>query len=81
MMRGQVRQNAGGRLEAWVTVAVAVAGAGGELSRSEVVIDTGFTGALALPGTVIRRLLKNLRYRETAWAGGRCADTLRGAAG
>lgn len=54
MMRGQVRQNAGGRTEAWLSVTVA--GAGGELSLSEVVIDTGFTGALALPGTVIRRL-------------------------
>ena len=36
-MRGQVRQNEGGRLEAWLTVDVAVPS--GELRQSEVMID------------------------------------------
>ena len=53
-MRGQVRQNAGGRLEAWVTVAVA--DASGETTQFDVMIDTGFTAWLALPEAVIKRL-------------------------
>ena len=54
MMPGRVRHNEGSRLEAWLTVAVA--DAGGELRQSEVMIDTGFTGWIALPGTVIETL-------------------------
>ena len=54
MMRGRVRQNAGERLEAWLTVDVA--GAGGETTQCEVMIDTGFTAWLALPEAVIKRL-------------------------
>ena len=33
-----------------------MADAGGELRQSEVIIDTGFTGWIALPGTVIETL-------------------------
>ena len=54
MIQGWVEENAGGRLEGWLTVSVESASAG--LRECEVVVDTGFTDWLMLPDAVINDL-------------------------
>ena len=54
MMRGEVRQNSANGLEAWLEVRVE--GADGIFYLSEAVVDTGFTGDLMLPDSMIQRL-------------------------
>lgn len=54
MIRGRVQRNEQGGLEAWVTLPVM--DANGEYRQHDVILDTGFTGWLVLPGTDISRL-------------------------
>ena len=54
MIKGTVKRNSEGGLEAWVTVSAT--NAYGNLQQCEVIVDTGFTGWLTLPETDIRRL-------------------------
>ena len=54
MTQGRVEENAGGRLEGWLTVSVERASEG--LRECEVVVDTGFTDWLMLPDAVINDL-------------------------
>ena len=54
MTQGRVEENAGGRLEGWLTVSVERASEG--LRECEVVVDTGFTDWLMLPDAVISDL-------------------------
>ena len=54
MIRGRVEENGEGGLEGWL--AVPVERALGGLRQCEFVIDTGFTGWLMLPESVIRDL-------------------------
>ena len=54
MIRGRVERNADGGLEPWLSVPIE--GANGDLQQFDVIIDTGFTGWLMLPETVINQL-------------------------
>jgi clan AA aspartic protease len=69
MIKGTVKRNSEGGLEAWV--AVFVTDAYGNLQQCEVIVDTGFTGWLTLPETDIRRLgLIRTGYRDGITASG-----------
>ena len=54
MIRGQVSENADGELELWLTVDVARADRGWR--QCDVIVDTGFSGWLTLPQSIIREL-------------------------
>ena len=54
MIRGEVRQNAAGRLQPWLAIDVETSD--GTLYSREALIDTGFTGWLVLPESTIRQL-------------------------
>ena len=54
MIRGKVERNADGGLEPWI--AISVADSDGDMLHLEVIVDTGFTGWLMLPASVIDRL-------------------------
>ena len=54
MIRGKVERNAGGGLEPWI--AISVEDSNGDMLHLEVIVDTGFTGWLMLPASVIDRL-------------------------
>ena len=56
MIRGRVEENAGGRLEGWITLPVERERASEGLRQCEVVIDTGFTDWLMLPEVAIADL-------------------------
>ena len=69
MIRGAVQRNPDGGLEAWI--AVSVMDADGEPQQYEVIVDTGFTGWLALPESDIRRLgLARAGSRDSITASG-----------
>lgn len=75
MIRGQVRSQADGTvLEAWVSVDIA--GANLLFHTLEVVVDTGFTGSLALPGSIILELgLEGAGRRQVTLADGQTIQT------
>ena len=54
MIRGEVIENADGRLEAWAEISVA--DSRGNLHTVRAVVDTGFTSCLTLPTEFIERL-------------------------
>ncbi len=54
MIRGKVERNTGDGLEPWITVSIEEAS--GEFQQFEVILDTGFTGWLMLPASVIDSL-------------------------
>lgn len=54
MISGKVESDEHGGLEPWVTVPVE--DTNGEFQQCEVILDTGFTGHLTLPETVIEAL-------------------------
>ena len=69
MIRGAVKRNPDGSLEAWV--ALPIMDAYGEPQRFQVIVDTGFTGWLTLPEADIRRLgLTGGGNRDTVTASG-----------
>lgn len=54
MIRGKVERNAEGGLEPWITISVE--DSSGEIHHLDVILDTGFTGWLMLPSSVINQL-------------------------
>ena len=74
MIRGRVRSLAGGAvLEA--RVSIDIAGANPLFQAVEVVVDTGFTGSLALPQSAVRELgLENAGRRQVTLADGRTIE-------
>ena len=54
MITGQVKQAANGGLEPWLTLSIEYANEG--VAECEVMLDTGFTGWLALPEGLVRQL-------------------------
>ena len=54
MITGEVKQAANGGLEPWLTLSIEYANEG--VAECEVMLDTGFTGWLALPEGFIRQL-------------------------
>ena len=64
MIKGQVLSDGAAGLQAWVTIEVA--GSDEAFRSTEVVVDTGFTGWLTLPGTVIEQMRLELYGRRPA---------------
>lgn len=64
MIKGRVSSDGAAGLQAWVTIEV---GGSDEVFRStNVVVDTGFTGWLTLPGSVIEQMGLDLYGRRPA---------------
>ncbi len=75
MIRGQVRSRVGGTvLEA--RVRIDIAGANLIFQTLEVVVDTGFTGSLALPQSIVHELgLEGAGRRHVTLADGQTIET------
>ena len=73
MIRGRVAEGEDGELEPWLTVSVEYANEG--LLPCDVIVDTGFTGWLTLPESVIRELgLLKIGSRPVTVASGEVED-------
>ena len=64
MIEGQVSSDGAAGLQAWVTIEVA--GSDEVFRPTDVIVDTGFTGWLTLPGTVIEQMRLELYGRRPA---------------
>ena len=64
MIEGRVSSDGAAGLQAWVTIEVA--GSDEVFRTTDVVVDTGFTGWLTLPETVIERMGLDLYGRRPA---------------
>ena len=64
MIKGQVSSDGAAGLQAWVMIEVA--GSDEVFRSTDVIVDTGFTGWLTLPGTVIEQMRLDLYGRRPA---------------
>ena len=64
MIKGWVSSDGAAGLQAWVTIEVA--GSDEVFAPTDVIVDTGFTGWLALPGAVIEQMNLDLYGRRPA---------------